>query len=136
MNTMALFLGSASFLIVMGTWAWYLSTIPRGIVPVQPIGSIILQGIGIALAILTFFYLRPGQVFVTTIVFVLAIFSLSMAFFFYWLLTQRKTPLGDLKVSVGDKFLPFDAKVSDGRDFHSNELDGKRILFKFFRGKW
>jgi len=51
-------------------------------------------------------------------------------------LTQRKTPIGDIKVEVGDTLLPFTATNSDGEAFSSEALIGKRTLLKFFRGGW
>ena len=57
----------------------------------------------------------------------------SMLLFF---LSQRKTPIGDLRVKVGDKLLPFAAKTSEGVAFQSEELADRRILLKFFRGGW
>jgi len=63
-------------------------------------------------------------------------FALLMGPMFLWLLTQRKTPIGNLKVAVGDKLLGFEAMTSEGVSFHSDELAGKRTLLKFFRGGW
>lgn len=63
----------------------------------------------------------------------IAIAMSSMMLFFF---SQRKTPIGDLKVKVGDKLLPFAAKTSEGATFQSGELSDRRILLKFFRGGW
>ena len=74
-----------------------------------------------------------------TVIFVLAMLAgmaLGFALFFFWLLTQRKTPIGELQLSMGDQLLPFEAVTSDGTPFSSKEMVGKRVLFKFFRGGW
>jgi len=41
-----------------------------------------------------------------------------------------------LKIKVGDQLLPFKVKTSEGKQFLSSNLMGKRTLFKFFRGGW
>lgn len=59
-------------------------------------------------------------------------FSTALLFF----VSQRMTPVGDLKVKVGDRLLPFAATTSEGVAFQSEELADRRILLKFFRGGW
>ena len=65
-----------------------------------------------------------------------AAFALMMGLGLFYLFSIRKTPIGDLKVSLGDTLLPFEATTSEGVAFKSDELAGKRILLKFFRGGW
>lgn len=136
MNLLAVGMSVAGFVAVMGTWVVYLGKIPGGKVPERPSGSIILQcvGIGLAFSAIVWSYLGDGSSGVAVIV--PAVVALMMGLFFLWLLTQRKTPLGDLTVKVGDKLLPFAATTSEGAGFHSDELAGRRILLKFFRGGW
>jgi len=55
---------------------------------------------------------------------------------FFYLLSQRKTPIGDLKAGVGDVWLPFEATASDRVRFYTDSLAGKRTLLKIFRGGW
>jgi len=43
-----------------------------------------------------------------------AVFALKMGSFFLWLLSLRKTPIGDLKVKARDKILPFKTIISEG----------------------
>ena len=125
-----------SFLLVMGTWIVYFATIPQSKVPVQPTGYAIVQTIGLIMSITTFFLLDGVPLASKIIILFLAIFALSMSAFFLWLLTQRKTPIGDLKVKVGDQLLPFTAVDSENTPFHTDQLMGKRTLVKFFRGGW
>ena len=55
-------------------------------------------------------------------------FVVVMGTFFLWVVTQRKTPIGDLQLDVGDKLLPFEAGTSEGTRFTTAELAGKRTL--------
>ena len=136
MNGISLLLAVLGFLLVMGTWGWYMATIPRGNVPVWPIGSIILLSLGVVSALGALVSIGSAWLGGTIIVLILSVMSIGMAGFFFWLLTQRKTPIGDLQVAVGDTILPFDAVTSDGRPFHTDQIKGQRILLKFFRGGW
>ncbi len=137
METVYLYVALASFLLVMGTWTQYLLTVPQGVVPEWPTGSLIIQAVGFFAGLFALFTLDFSRLVSAIIAAVLAIFSIAMAIFFYWLLfTQRKTPIGDIRVQVGDKILPFQALTADGKTFTSDELSGNRVLFKFFRGGW
>jgi len=136
MNTVAIGASSAGFAAVFVAWVTYLSTIPSGKVPVRPVGSIIGQvvGIGLAVSAIVWSFRDGGSPGVAVIV--PAAFALMMGLAFLYLLTQRKTPVGDLRVKVGDMVLPFEATTSDGAGFHTDSLAGKRTLLKFFRGGW
>lgn len=120
----------------MVAWGTYLATIPSGKVPVRPIGWIILQLTGIALAVsavaLSFRSGGPPG----AAVLVPAVIEVMMGLTFFYLLSLRKTPLGDLKVKVGDKLPSFEVTTSDGARFHTDSLAGKHTLLKFFRGGW
>jgi len=136
MNTLAVGMSVAGFMFVMGTWIRYLSTIPRGAVPARPLGSVVLQcvGIGLGLAAVVWSYLSGGGFVVAVIA--PAALALMMGSGFLWLLTQRKTPIGDLKVTLGDELVPFESTTSEGAAFHADQIAGKRTLLKFFRGGW
>ncbi|MBT3224675.1 MAG: hypothetical protein HN945_12930 [Deltaproteobacteria bacterium] len=136
MNIIAVSMSAASFMAVMGTWGVYLGKIPGGRVPERPSGSVFLQcvGIGLAFSAIVWSYQSTGSAGAAVIT--PAAVALMMGPAFLWLLSQRKTPLGDLKVKVCDQLLPFAAVTSEGVGFHTDELAGKRILLKFFRGGW
>ena len=136
MNTVALGMTTASLMIVLGTWISYLISIPRNKVPVRPLGSIIMQCLGVALAFSAILERDQNSGFSVVAVVIPAYFSLIMGLLFLWLLTQRKTPIGKIKIKVGDKLLPFEAATSEGATLHTDELAGKRVLLKFFRGGW
>ncbi len=133
---MAAGIAGVALLVVLGTWARYLSTIPRDKMPARPVGSVILQLIGMTLGVAAILQsYRSGDGFVAAVV-INAATAVMMGAFFLWLLANRKTPVGDLKVQVGDILLPFSATTSAGAFFSTDELAGKRTLLKFFRGGW
>ncbi len=136
LDAQAVGLALASVVVTFSTWLVYFSKVPSGNVPVRPVGSVLLQVLAIGLGILATVWdvNVTGSVHVAVIL--PAAVALMMASFFLWLLTQRRTPIGDLKVEVGDQLLAFEALTSDGTAFRSGELLGKRTLLKFFRGGW
>lgn len=137
-------IGSAALglAVVAATWVAYFARVPSGRVPARPVGSIAAQLLGAALALWALASLAsgPGAAAASALeraaVAGCAGFALLMAALFLWLLTQRKTPLGALRVRVGDRLLPFAATTSEGAAFHSDALLGRRTLLKFFRGGW
>ena len=130
MGDLSAVLAGASLAAVVTSWLVYLRSIPRGGVARRPVGHVLthLLGIDLAVAALT---TTP-----TVPVAVPAASGLILGAAFLGLLSQRKTPLGSLKVAVGDPLLPFRCQDSDGAWFESSSLDGQRILLKFFRGSW
>ena len=129
-------LAMISFLLSTGTWIVYFATILRSEVPRRPVSYVIVQIISLLMSISPFFFLDGVSPIGKTAIITLALFALAMSAFFLWVLTQRKTPIGDLKVKVGDQILPFTAVTSDNTPFQTDQLAGKRILLKFFRGGW
>lgn len=55
---------------------------------------------------------------------------------FGYLYTQRATPVGRLRVAVGDPLRPFTALTPEGNTFDAASFQGRRVLLKFFRGHW
>jgi hypothetical protein len=136
MITISMIFSISSIVVVMGTWITYLRSILRMQVAVKPTSTLIFQSIGIGLGLLAIFYNIQYSEMFSKLVFIPAIFAIMFGSVFWLFYAQRKTPIGNLKVKVGDKLLPFTAATSDGRTFDSDELTGKRILLKFFRGAW
>lgn len=136
MNTVAVGMSAGGFVVVMGTMFAYFSTIPRGIVPERITGLVLKLSFGMALAVAAIAY--SVQVSGSAGAAVIAPSAVALMFggFLLWLLSQRKTPVGELKVAVGDALLSFKATTSDGTGFHTDSLAGKRTLLKFFRGGW
>ncbi len=116
--------------LAVAGWAVYLIQIARSTVPAAPLGNIVVQvaalagaayGIATAPSALT---IPAGGV------------AMIMSGLFLFLLTQRRTPVGNIRVAVGQPLIPFTAKDAQGANFESSALDGRRILLKFFRGSW
>ena len=136
MNMMAIGMAVTGFAAVMVAWGTYLGAIPSGRVPVRPVGAIGLQLVGVGLAIAAIVSsFRDGRSPGVAVI-LPAAFAVMMASFFFYLFSLRKTPVGDLKVHVGDTLLAFEAMTADGAQFRSESLAGKRTLLKFFRGGW
>ncbi len=136
MNTVAIGASAAGFASVMAAWIRYMATIPSGKVPARPVVEITMQTAGIGLAGFAIAWSLKDGGSPGVAVIILAAFALMMGSFFLWLLTQRKTPIGDIKVKVGDRLLAFEATTSAGKPFSTESLANKRTLLKFFRGGW
>jgi peroxiredoxin len=129
-------LAAVALVVALGGFIQYFRTIPRNKVPENPVALKFYSILGIVLAVSALYMGIPGSVGSVIAVIALSFFPLFMGSFILWILTQRKTPIGDIKVKVGDTLLPFTATTSDGAVFNSEELRGKRTLLKFYRGGW
>lgn len=128
-------LSLVGFGLVVGYWAHYLSAIPRGLVPVWPAVGIALVALGmIASAAAIVIGAMSGGVGALAVS--LSVIAWVMGGLFFFLLSQRKTPLGRITVTVGDPLPSFEAHDHAGALFNSDELRGRRVLIKFFRGQW
>ncbi len=128
-------LAAAGLLAVMTAWGTYLATIPRGTVPLRPWGAVILQLIGVGLAVGGLLEnLRGGGSGAPA--YVLAGFAIMMGSMFLILLSLAKTPNKELQAKVGEPLPGFSAQTSEGIAFSSASFGGKRVLLKFFRGGW
>lgn len=128
-------MAAAGLLLVSGGWLAYLARIPAGRVSRRPVRFMLAVGAGCALALAAVAWsARAGSL--GPLVVATAAPALVMGSLFFWLLTQRKTPLGNLKVALGDALLPFTATTSEGLAFDTADLAGERTLLKFFRGGW
>lgn len=135
MNAAALGLSAGSLVVALATVVNYFSKIAQakigheiGTLVSQLLLGIALAGAAIVLAV------QNGALGAAVIA--PAAFATMLSTMLLYFLTQRKTPVGDLKVKVGDKLLAFEAKTSEGMGFHTEELADRRILLKFFRGGW
>ena len=136
MNTTAILTATIGFVIVLVSIILYFRTIPRGTVPREIGGFATKLVVGVALSALGLYLGLTGEGSAGVLTYVPAVFGIFFGGFILWVLPQRKTPLGDIKVAEGDKLPAFTAATSQGALFDSSELDGKRILLKFFRGGW
>lgn len=135
MITTLWYLATASLVSVLAGWGHYLATIPRNTVPKTPIIMISTQILGILLATASF-YFAQGNSSVPTGIWVLSGLALFMALFFFVIYANRRTPVGNLQVAVGDRMLPFETLDSSGTKVNTDSWRGQRVLLKFFRGHW
>jgi peroxiredoxin len=136
MNTPAILTAIAGFTIVLTTIIMYFRTIPRGTVPKKVGGLATKLLIGVGLSLVGAYLGLTGEGSAGALTYVLAGLGVFLGGFILWILPQRKTPLGEIKVAQGDKLLPFTSTTSQSAPFDSAELSGKRTLLKFFRGGW
>ena len=136
MNTAAVGMSAGGFVVVMGTLVTYLRTIPRGKVPESVVSLVLGLWVGVFLAVAGVIWSLHSTGSAGVAVIAPAAFALMMGGFFLWVVSLRKTPLGDLQLTVGDQLLSFEASTSEGARFSTAELAGKRTLLKFFRGGW
>ena len=135
MNVAAVGMSAGSLVVVMGTVVHYFSKIAEGKIDRSIVGLVLklLIGMTLAGAAIVFAYQKGA---LGGAVIAPAAFATMLSLMMLYLLSLRKTPVGDLKVKVGDKLLAFEATTSDGVRFHTDELADRRILLKFFRGGW
>ena len=136
MNTVAVGVSAGGFVVVMGTLVTYLRTIPRGKVPESVVGLVVGLSVGVGLAVAGVVWSIQSTGSAGVAVIAPAAFALMMGTFFLWIVSMRKTPLGDLQLEVGDQLLTFEVSTAEGAVFTTDELANKRTLLKFFRGGW
>ncbi len=135
MNIAAISLATGGMAVVGVTIVNYFRSIADAQVTVEIAGLVgkLLLGSGLAIAGVVW-GVKAGAL--GAAVLTPAVLAVLMASLILWLLTQRRTPVGELEIEVGDKLLAFEAMGTDGSRFSSDELAGKRTLLKFFRGGW
>lgn len=128
-------LASSGAALSVGSFAAYLSTIPSGKVPARPLGHFALQAVGASLAIggIAAALVSGGGVIAPAVA---GTMGLTVSGLFAYLYSQRATPVGNLRVKVGDPLRPFTALTPEGTTFDTASLRGRRVLLKFFRGHW
>ncbi|HHH31330.1 MAG TPA: hypothetical protein ENK57_23695 [Polyangiaceae bacterium] len=135
MNPLATGLAAAGMVSVLAGWAGYMATISEGRVPERPTATFVLTLGGAAVAVVGV-ALAAKEAAWSAATLAPAGFAVFMAGFFAFLFSIRRVPEGNLQVEVGEPLLPFEAKRADGSAFSTDDLKGKRVLLKFFRGSW
>ena len=130
MNGVAVALAASALAAVVGSWLIYLRSIPGGGVARRPIGHLATQILGMVVAVIAIGLSPQLPVAIPAAV------SLLLGAVFLGLLSLRKTPIGELKVDVGDPLIAFQCSDSAGAVFETGSLRGQRALLKFFRGSW
>jgi peroxiredoxin len=112
----------------------YLRKMKKSKTPKKPIGLIISMLLGLCFGgYAVFLSNSTTELTLSGIILGFTVFIAAMLSF---LLLQKKAPLGDIKVKVGDLIIPFQADTFEGKTFSTQTLKGKRTLLKFFRGSW
>jgi len=117
-------------------FAFYLSKMKKNSAPKIPVGvtSSLLLGLFLGAYAISLF---GGLSLLLKIVIVLPfVFTLLLGSLFFFLLSQKKPALNEIKVEQGDSLLPFSSMDENGQPFSSDDLKGQRVLLKFFRGAW
>lgn len=130
-----LVLAVGGFTLVLGSWVAYMATVPSGRVPLRPFGHLAVQSVGGVLGVVGIGSAVVGGGPLLGPVLPGAMAAV-MAGLFVFLYSQRSTPVGQLRISVGAPLRAFTAGTPDGDTFDSASLKGRRVLLKFFRGHW
>lgn len=128
-------MGLLSAVITLVTWIAYFARVPSGNVPVRPVFSVLAQSGALALAVASVVWPSGGGWWMVVDLAGAGLGAMG-ATLFLWLLTQRRTPVGELRVQVGDRLLPFEVATDTGTPLSTEQLAGRRVLLKFFRGHW
>lgn len=134
MTTLAVTLAVIGFSIAIIGVAAYFIKVKKNNTPKRPIGLITTFSIGLILGGYAIYLSNSTLALVLAVItFTLTAFICAMLLFF---LLQRKTPIGNIKVKLGDSIIPFSTPLFDGNTFNTENLQGKRALLKFYRGSW
>jgi peroxiredoxin len=136
MNLMALGTSGLGLLLTFAGIGVYFAKLMKNKVPVFPFGLIISLLGAIILGAYALWLVIPAPVLAVLPVAVLAGMAIFVSVFFLWVISQKNTPIGNIKVTVGDSLIPFTVNAADGSVFSTGDLAGKRVLLKFYRGSW
>ena len=122
--------------LVVVAWLFYLARIPREKVPKNFVGTSLIMGTGAAMTVLPALSAFGRGELPGAGATLAAFIAFGLAWFFTWLLRQAPLPASELAVGVGDRLLPFTAPDTDGGSQGPADWQGRRVLFKLFRGHW
>ena len=126
-------LSIVGFILVNIAQIHYFSKLKKNQTPKNPIFLTLSLFVGSSLSLLAIasLFTEPSPLIHKVVVIVLGLIVLSTSATFALFLLTKSTPIGEIKVSVGDSILPFSTA-----NFDSSSLIGKRTLLKFYRGSW
>lgn len=116
--------------LTFASWGVYMAAIARERVPPRPLGHVAVQ-LGALAASVAAVVVGPSVATVAA-----AVLTLPLAALFLFLLTQAPVPDAAIRVAVGQPLLAFSARTSEGTPWSTEQLRGRRVLLKFFRGAW
>lgn len=136
MGSYALEVALTGFVIEMLGIAIYFSKLIKNKVPKTPAGLFSSLFAGVVFGGLGLYWAIPSEPLNIILVAIPAVIAMAMGGFFLYILANKNTPIGELKVAVGDSVLPFSSQDSQGHPFTNESLLGQRTLLKFYRGSW
>jgi hypothetical protein len=116
--------------VVVVTWGLYWPLIRQHRVPRRPRSYQAAAALG-AVAALVALASGPAPGGVAA-----ALVALIGAGFFLFTTLTSALPAGGPAVRTGDRYLDFEARDWQGREFRLAALDGRRFILKFYRGHW
>ncbi len=127
---MSLPLALTGFAVVNGAMIHYFATIAKERVPVDVRPHSAAFGAG---GLLGLAGIIAGPSAATL---ALGIMAASTGGFLLWLISQRRTPDGELIAKIGETLPDLSAPNQDGEQVRIADLRGRRVLLKFYRGHW
>jgi hypothetical protein len=114
-------IGAVAAVLTIVTWGQYLWRIPRERIPRRPWGSLIFTGLAVGLGAFSGSWWGWAAALVAA---------------YFWFLTFTSTYPSPTGIGVGDRFPAIVADSSTGTEMRSSEWNGRRTLFKLYRGPW
>ncbi|WP_117234252.1 peroxiredoxin family protein [Vibrio maerlii] len=128
---------SLTGLLITGLGSFnYFSKVKKNKTPQVPVLFISSLVIGSILGVAAIFHLSFSLPFASLISIPIALLPLIMTVLVYITLKGSKAPLGDITVKVGDQLPNFSSTTYFNTPFGNDDLVGKRIFLKFYRGSW
>lgn len=119
------------FLVLIAALVHYFSKMKKNKTPKNPTLLKSAMVISSALSILSLVTLSYQLNATTLLVLFFSLNTLSTSAIFAYFLATKATPIGEIKINVGDRLPAFKTA-----EFDSESLIGKRTLLKFYRGSW
>ncbi len=136
MNQIALILSIFSLLTLLISISIYFSSLLKNKVPVKPIGLTISLVVALLVAFISLF-ISSSVAFLSALPTAIpAVITVFLSSFLLFLLSLRKTPIGNISIGVGDNFLPFSSLTNKSTQYSPEDITGQRTLLKFYRGSW
>ena len=119
------------FLVLVAALVHYFAKLKKNQTPKNPILLKSAMVIGSVLSVWSLVTLSYQLNATTFLVLFFALNTLSTSAIFAYFLATKATPIGEIKIKVGDMLPAFKTA-----GFDSDSLIGKRTLLKFYRGSW
>ncbi|MCK8083655.1 peroxiredoxin family protein [Vibrio sp. 1CM24A] len=114
----------------------YFSKVRKNQTPEVPVAFVTSLIVGSIMGIAAIFHISLSIPVSVLVSLPIAMLPIIMTVLVYITLKGSKAPLGDIKIEVGDQLPNFSTTTYFGTRFNNNELDGKRVFLKFYRGSW